>query len=111
MDTAIAAGDIALGANGLPRIIRAEDELLQRAAIRLRVPLGGFAYQPELGSRLRALTPGEADNDANALAMAQEALKALPQVRVERAVCSGEEPLAVRVQLAWAGGVAEIEVK
>ena len=52
MDTALAGGDFSLGANGLPRKISGEEELLQRAAFRLRVPLGRFAFQPTLGSRL-----------------------------------------------------------
>ncbi|MFR8529855.1 MAG: hypothetical protein ACLVDB_01215 [Anaeromassilibacillus sp.] len=55
MDTALAGGDFSLGANGLPRGISGEEELLQRAAIRLRVPLGRFAFQPTLGSRLYTL--------------------------------------------------------
>lgn len=110
MDTAIENGDFGLDANGLPRPLSGEEELLQRAAILLRVPLGRFAYQPELGSRLHSLQPGVPDNDANARAMAQEALRTLPQVHVERAICSATEPLTVRVQLSWDRGRGEIEV-
>ena len=61
MDTALAGGDFSLGANGLPRGISGEEELLQRAAIRLRVPLGRFAFQPTLGSRLYTLRPETED--------------------------------------------------
>lgn len=110
MDTALAGGDFSLGANGLPRGISGEEELLQRAAIRLRVPLGRFALQPALGSRLYTLRSETEDKDANALAMAQEALRELPQVWVESAVCSAAEPLIARIQITWKGGGAEIEV-
>lgn len=110
MDTALAGGDFSLGANGLPRKISGEEELLQRAAIRLRVPLGRFALQPALGSRLYTLRSETEDKDANALTMAQEALRELPQVWVESAVCSAAEPLIARIQIAWKGGGAEIEV-
>lgn len=110
MDTAIANGDFSVGANGLPRRICGEEELLQRAVIRLRVPLGRFAYQPTLGSNLYTLRPGAPENDENALALAQEALRDTPQVRVEGAQCSRTAPLTVRVRLVWEGGGAEIEV-
>ena len=75
--------------------------------IRLRVPLGQFALQPALGSRLYTLRPETEDKDANALAMAQDALRELPQVWVESAVCSGTEPLIARIPLPWEGGGAE----
>ncbi|WP_050697093.1 hypothetical protein [Anaeromassilibacillus senegalensis] len=111
MDTALENGDFAAGANGFPRQIDGVDELLQRAKIRLRVPLGRFPYQPELGSRLYTLHAGDDGNDALALTMAQEALKRLPQLRVDKAVCSVEEPLTVSVALAWSGGESVVEVR
>ena len=40
----------------------------------------------------------------------QEALRELPQVWVESAVCSAAEPLIARIQITWKGGGAEIEV-
>ncbi len=111
MDTALMNGDFMLGCNRRPKQIGGVQELLQRAAIRLNVPLGGFVYDAELGSRLHNLKTGEDDLNAKALAMAQEALKPLPQLTVEGAVCSTSEPLIVAVQLGYSGGKAEIEVK
>lgn len=111
MDTALENGDFATSANGFPRQIDGVDELLQRAKICLRVPLGQFLYLPELGSRLHTLHAGDSGNDALALTMAQEALKRLPQLHVDQAVCSAEEPLTVSVTLAWPGGESVVEVR
>lgn len=111
MDTALENGDFVVGANGFPKRIDGVDELLQRAKICLRVPLGQFPYQPELGSRLHTLRAGDDGNDALALTMAQEALKRLPQLRVDKAVCSAEEPLVISVTLAWPGGESVVEVQ
>ena len=111
MDTALAGGDFSLGANGLPRGISGEEGLLQRAAIRLRVPLGRFAFQPTLGSRLYTLRPENGGQGRKRPGHgARKRCGELPQVWVESAVCSGTEPLIARIQLAWEGGGAEIEV-
>ena len=55
MDTALANGDFQLDSNGRPKQIGGVQELLQRAMIRLNVPLGSFAYDTALGSRLQTL--------------------------------------------------------
>ncbi|MGX8711531.1 MAG: histidine kinase [bacterium] len=110
MDTALIEGDFLPGSNGRPKQIGGARELLQRAAVRLTVPLGGFVYDPSLGSRLYELKPGGSGLNEKALALAQEALRALPQVTVERAECSGDPPAAV-ITLSCGGEKAEIEVK
>ncbi|MBW7572713.1 histidine kinase [Caproiciproducens faecalis] len=110
MDTALMNGDFLLGFNGRPQKIQGAQELLQRAALRLRIPIGSFAYDPSLGSRLHELKSGDSGLNEKALTMAQEALRVLPQVTVEHAECLGN-PLAVMVALGCGGEKAEIEVK
>lgn len=111
MDTALINGDFTLAPNGRPKQIDGVQELLQRAAIRLNVPLGGFVYDAKLGSRLHSLKTGDDSMNAKALEMAQEALKPLPQLTVAGTVCSSGEPWTVKVALSYSGGAAEIEVK
>lgn len=110
MDTALINGDFIRDSNGRPKQIGGIQELLQRAAIRLKVPIGSFVYDARLGSRLHSLKPGDDALNAKALAMAQEALESLPQLTVAGVVCSGNEPLTVAVLLQYNGGEAEIEV-
>lgn len=111
MDTALKDGDFKRSSNGRPEQIDGTQELLQRAAIRLNIPLGSFIYDAQLGSRLHSLKSGDDELNAKALAMAQEALKPLPQLTVESAACSVGDPMTVTVQLSYSGGNAEIEVK
>lgn len=111
MDTAVASGDFALSGNGRPQTISGAQELFQRAAIRLTVPLGAFSYDTSLGSRLRTLTGVSVDCDEKALSLAQEALRKLPQISVESAkYISGEAP-SVKVTLNYSGKTKEVEVK
>ncbi|NLG92314.1 MAG: histidine kinase [Clostridiales bacterium] len=111
MDTALKNGDFLLGPNGRPKQISGEQEFLQRAAIRLKIPLGSFAYDPQLGSRLHELKAGGSGLNEKAITMAQEALRPLPQVTVESAACSGNPPCAVVVRLCCGEEKSEIEVK
>jgi phage gp46-like protein len=110
MDTALKNGDFARNANGRPGLIDGIQEILQRAAIRLTVPLGEFVYDAQLGSRLHSLNPLDDTKNAKALAMAQEALKSLPQLTVESVACSDENPMRAVVAVSCAGRKAEIEV-
>lgn len=111
MDTALINGDFKVSSNGRPEQIDGTQELLQRAAIRLNVPLGSFVYDAQLGSRLHSLKAEDDALNAKALAMAQEALKPLPQLTVESVSCAVGEPVVVMVQLSYSGGNAAIEVK
>jgi hypothetical protein len=111
MDTALANGDFCLDSNGRPKLVGGEKELLQRAMIRLTVPLGGFVYDAALGSQLHTLKTEDADFSTKAVAMAQEALRQLPELSVEGARCSAQEPPAVAVELGYGGKTTEIEVK
>lgn len=111
MDTAIAEGDFAPGANGRPRAVSGTEEAFQRAAIRLTVPRGSFCYDPALGSRLGTLTREEDDPDAMALFYAQEALGEMTGVTVQSAQYAGGDAPSVRVTLLCAGQKKEIGVK
>ncbi len=111
MDTAIANGDFAPGANGRPREISGTEEKFQRAAIRLTVPRGSFCFDPSLGSRLSAVTGEEEDPDALALFYAQEALGGMTDVTAQSARYVGGDSPSVRVTLLCAGRQKEIGVE
>ncbi len=109
MDTALENGDFALGSNGRLKQICGTQELFQRAAIRLNVPLGSFAYDAEFGSRLHALREDDPNYLGKALAAAQEALLPLSAVTAEEV--RRPEPGVLMVQVACQGESMEIEVK
>lgn len=111
MDTKLENGDFALGSNGRPQTVSGTGELLQRAKIRLAVPLGSFACSPEMGSRLCTLTGNEPDRDARALSMAQDALRLLPQLEAQSAQFVPGSPPSVKVGLLFENQSYEIEVK
>jgi hypothetical protein len=111
MDTKLENGDFALGSNGRPMAVSGVEELLQRAKIRLTVPLGSFACNPELGSRLWTLTGNEPDRDARALSMAQDALRLLPQLEAQSAQFVPGSPASVKAGLLFENETYEIEVK
>lgn len=83
MDTALLNGDFELSANGLPRQISGERELIQQILIRLSVPEGAFVHDPTLGSRLHKLEPmpPEKMNEA-AILYAADALRDMRGVEV-----------------------------
>lgn len=111
MDLALAGGDFVLDESGRPLAVEGADELFQRAAIRLRVPLGAFACDPALGSRLFTLTEGTPGNDEKALSMAQEALRGMPQVTAADARYLPGDPPRAAVTLCCAGTERELEVE
>lgn len=108
MDTALKDGDFKTDKNGLPYSVAEQDELLQQALIRLQVPRGSFRYDRTLGSMLYALT--ELDDDTRALTLAQEALKPLPALTVERTVYQKKEPRGVSVWIKAPKGEFCLEV-
>ncbi len=81
MDTAIGGGDFVVGSNGLPHLISEKEELLQRAYILLRVPLGGLCYNKALGSEI-PLLPYNDEFTVRAQQAAREALRSLPDISV-----------------------------
>jgi hypothetical protein len=111
VDTALESGDFCVGSNGRLKQIGGEQELLQRAMIRLNVPLGSFDYDATLGSRLYTLKADDADCSIKAVAMAQEALRQLPELTVAGVTSSAADPSATEVQLSYSGKTNEIEVK
>lgn len=111
MDTAIGNGDFLPGSNGRPERISGARELFQRAAVLLTVPLGGFSYDPRLGSRLRELKGESSDPQGRALTLSQEALRRLPQVTAESAAFTPGEAPSVKAALSCEDQNMEIEVK
>lgn len=113
MDTAIANGDWAVNANGIPIAVSGLQEQLQRAFIRLSVKQGSFAYDPLFGSHLYTLKPTDSNLNERALSMAQEALKDMPQVTVQSAVCSIllSGGMTITLSLLTAVGTGSITVK
>jgi phage gp46-like protein len=111
LDTALENGDFRYGSNGRPIRIAGEQELLQRAMIRLNVPLGSFDYDATLGSRLHTLKADDTDFNEKAVSMAQEALRQLAEVTVSGVRRPADKPGTVAVQLSYNGKTAEIEVK
>lgn len=83
MDTALRNGDFAVSDAGIPVPLRAANELLQRALIRLSVPLGSFPYDPALGSSLYALDPLAPDFYQQAFQAAQEALLPVQELQLQ----------------------------
>lgn len=75
------------------------------------MPLGGFSYDPELGSRLHELKDGNPGSGERAQALAQEALRRLPQVTAESAVFTPGEAPAVKILISCGTEKTEVEVK
>lgn len=98
MDTALSHGDFA---GDRPYLISGTDELLQRAYIRLQCPLGGFSFDPTLGSRLHEIVGIGPEADRLALSYAQDALRELPAVDAVSAHVDAEE-VVITVQCSGA---------
>jgi len=111
MDLELFAGDFIKDGNGRPKTITGAEELFQRAKIRLTIPLGSFACNPQLGSRLHTLTADMPLREEKALSMAQEALRNLPQLTVEGAVFQEDTPPKVIITLNYSGESRDVEVQ
>ena len=112
MDHLIADGDMVMGQDGSPEMISGLRELIQRALIRLTVKKGAFAYDTALGSELAGLDLNRAD-ELTLLAMAREALAALPEVTVsgvERSLDRSAQTLYLTVYLRVNGQDAVVEL-
>jgi len=113
MDTLLYNGDHYTDARGLPVTLTGDQELVQRALIRLQVKRGSFLPDPTLGSELYKLrrSAGE-QNSRLAMAYVQEALADLPELSVRRVDCalSGLEDLLVTVQVAAGTEQYQLEV-
>lgn len=111
MDTALQNGDFTPAANGRPYHVDGTDEIFQQAIVRLTVPAGRFCYDPALGSRLCTLTGQESNPDEKALSLAQQALRAMPQIAVLSAAYENTTLPAVKVTLSCGGEQREAEIK
>lgn len=113
MDTLLAQGDHWTDGRGLPVKIEGDEELLQRALIRLHVRRGALPAEPTLGSDLYKLHTGsEQLLERLARSYVQEALAPLGELRV-RAVIVAEQrdgTLAVQVGVARQNRAYELEV-
>lgn len=113
MDTMLRGGDHVVGTQGVLLSVTGQEELLQRAMLRLSIPRGSFPLDPLLGSeffRLGQLTP-PARNRA-ALSYAKEALASLPQVEVRAVDCQQPAPetLALTLSLVLNQQTTQVEV-
>ena len=109
MDVQIDRGDIVLGADGAPRYITGDEELLQRVMIRLTARRGGFSPFPELGSTLYQLRSGGKEVVRAAV---EEALRPIDGVRVlavESSPGLEQDELLVTVRL-QSGAIAALSV-
>jgi hypothetical protein len=111
MDLELTGGDFAVDKKGRPKTVTGAEELFQRARIRLAVPLGSFACNPSLGSRLHTLTAGTPLREEKALSMAQEALRGLPQLEAVGASFPEGDPPRVKITLNYSGISRDMEVK
>lgn len=111
MDLKLSEGDFLTDENGRPKTVTGAEELFQRAKIRLSVPLGSFACNPQLGSRLHTLTADTPLREEKAISMAQEALRNLPQLTVEGAVFQEGNPSKVIITLNYGGECRNVEVQ
>lgn len=114
MDTLLAGGDHYLDRRGLPVSLTGEDEIIQRALIRLSVRRGSFVYDPALGSELHRLRGAKtAVLGQLALSYAQEALAPMRGVTVRQAEAarSGRDLLTVAVTLEYNGTTYPLEVE
>ena len=91
MDTSIKNGDFETDSTGLPIPIGGQQELMQRAWLRLQVPQGSFCYQPEFGSRLQSLDFSSMNLESESFDAALEALYPLPQVALESVEAVGKD--------------------
>lgn len=111
MDTVLENGDFKLAENGYPYVSGGETELFQRASIRLKVPLGSFTLDAQLGSEFSTLkSEKEANRAGKALSLAQEALRNLPQVSAEKAEYTAGDSPFVTVTVKYGDNTEEIKV-
>lgn len=111
MDLELSGGDFAADESGRPKAVTGAEELFQRAGIRLSVPLGSFACNPALGSRLHTLTAETPLREEKAVSMAQEALRGLPQLTAAGAAFPEDDPAKVKITLIYGGASRDVEVK
>lgn len=83
MDTALNNGDFYTNDRRQLVTLYDNDELLQRALIRLCVKKGSFIYDKKLGSRLYTLTHKTKDIKSKVLSYAKEALLDMDNVTVD----------------------------
>ena len=89
MDTALMQGDaVRDGQTGRLLTVEGEEELVQRALIRLAVKKGSFFLNPELGSELTLLRRIPSSRwDGEALRLVREALAGLDGLTAETVYC------------------------
>ena len=83
MDTALNKGDFYTNDRNRLVTIYDNEELLQRALIRLCVKKGSFIYDKNLGSRLYTLTHNTRDIKTKVIAYAKEALLDMNGITVD----------------------------
>lgn len=105
MDLLLQRGDHVRGHSGAPIIIEGEQELVQRAMLRLTLRRGALPQEPLLGSRLHCLKVqgNRAALNTQALAAVREALAPIGGLYTREVECAYDtctQRLCVRVLLA-----------
>ncbi|HIS69193.1 MAG TPA: histidine kinase [Candidatus Gallacutalibacter stercoravium] len=108
MDVALVQGDIARDERGLPYLLQGDQELLQRAYIRLQGHRGQFVYDRELGSDLYLIS-AENGADQQAIILARQALGGLAQVTGAQVV-QGAQNTEITVQLQIEGRPYQLQI-
>lgn len=108
MELKIENGDYVRGPGGVLETVSGTEALVQRAAMRLATRRGEFVYDAALGSHLDTLKPDSPDAERRAFAMAQDALRAMPEVSVRNVHVTAE---GCTVTLLAGDVQKEVEVK
>jgi len=93
MDIKIKDRDFDRNAQGLPYSVVGDEELIQRAMIRLTVKKGNFVFDKELGCELFKVRGSGDKMNQDALRMIKEALYEMPEVEAVSAGCRREAGL------------------
>lgn len=117
MDTLLVGGDHYRDSRGLPVAVTGDEELIQRALIRLGVRRGAFPADPGLGSELHKLreSPGAPGLSLDRIARSyvQEALAPMTELAVQDVAVTRPEAdcLLVAVTVSVRGTRYPLEVK
>lgn len=99
MDTLLYHGDYKRDGRGFPVKISGMEEAVQRACIRLTVPMGNFVLDPNLGSRLHMLGRIQSINQEElALEYAREALLGMEDIRVISAKVDAQQQETLKIE-------------
>ncbi|MGN0441467.1 MAG: hypothetical protein ACI4FO_02050 [Acutalibacteraceae bacterium] len=112
MDTALLNGEFALDSRGMPYLITGLAELMQRAAISLKMKRASFVYSRNLGSELESIKDVEDAVHSRAELLAREAVADVPQTSLGAIKASitdeGKIKISLEIKLKDESGVVEV---